>query len=83
MLVANPVSDHHAVAVRFHALHNAFYRLIVYDAGKQSVFLIRAAHPVSFDQLHAQVIRLSHALPHRQYSEGIPVHHVGKEGKLL
>ena len=83
MLVTNPVGDHHAVAIRFHALHNAFYHLIVYDAGKQPVFLIRATHPVSFNQLHTQVIRLPHALPHWQHGEGITVHHVGKEGKLL
>ena len=83
MLIANPVGKNHSAFIRLDALHNTVNYSVVHNAWKQSVVQIRAAHPVRFNELHPQVIRLADIVPHGQNCESVAVHHVGKERKLL
>ena len=82
-MITDPVSNHRTGLVGLDSLHDAVNHMVVHDAGEQAVISVRAAHPVSLNELHPQVILLADIVSHGQDSKRISIHHVGKKRKLL
>ena len=72
--VTYPVGYHHAVGVRFHALHKAMHIMALHRAGHQPVKAVRAANPVSLHQPHPQAVRLPGLLLGGQQHNGVTIH---------